>query len=554
MVGGCGKRSSDKNLTELDPVGASWFQDTTDAVGIDFVHDPGPVGEYEMPQEIGSGAALFDCNNDGRLDILFVQNAGPSSQARNRLFTQSDGGRFEDTSAGSGLDIAGHGMGVAVGDVNNDGWNDVFLTEDGMVRLFVNRMGRFHDVSIQAGIENTHWATSACFVDYDRDGWLDIFVTNYVEFSPDHKCYDKAGAIEFCGPSGFPPAISKLFRNLGSTANDRDAIRFQDVTVSSGIAKVPGPGLGVVCADFDGDRWPDIFCADDAEKNRLWINQQNGEFREEALERGIAYNAMGKPQADMGIALGDVNSDGMFDVFVTHLNTETHALWVQGPRGVFQDKTSVSGTARTKWRGTAFGTVFGDFNSDGSNDLALVNGSIKRQRGLPEREHLGPFWSPYAQRNQLLENNGDGTFTDRSNANLDFCGRYEVARGLACGDIDNDGALDLLVTNVGSRARLYRNVAPERGNWLMVRAVLPMCGGRDAYGAEITIESGYWRATRWLNPGYSFLCSNDPRCHFGLGNRERTERILVDWPDGTREEFPGCTANQVLTLQKGTGI
>jgi hypothetical protein len=251
--------------------------------------------------------------------------------------------------------------------------------------------------------------------------------------------------------------------------------------------------------------------------------------------------------------LGDADGDGAFDIFVTHLNSETHALWRQDPRGMFQDRTATTGVTRTQWRGTGFGTLLADFDHDGDLDLAMVNGSIKRNPGAEQRSypHLDPFWAPYAERDQLLANNGDGSFADISPQNPAFCNTPAVGRGLACADIDGDGALDLLVTSIGSPARLFRNVAPKQGHWLIVRAIDPALGGRDAYGAEVTVRAGDWRSTRWLSPSYSYLCSNDPRGHFGLGGRTEVERIDVIWPDGSEASFAGVRADQVIVLEKG---
>jgi hypothetical protein len=530
-----------------------WFEEITERSGLHFIHDTGPTGRYLVPEQMGSGAALFDYDQDGRLDIYLVQNAGTNSRSPNRLFHQQPDGRFQDVSAGSGLDVAGSGMGVAVADVNNDGRPDVLLTEYGAVRLFVNQgAGRFADVTVAAGLENPRWATSAAFFDYDRDGWLDLVVANYLDYDPSLQCTDAKGAPEFCGPHGFPGLVTKLFHNLGAT--NATSPLFEDVTVSSGLAKATGPALGVLCVDFDGDHWPDIFLADDGRPNRLFINQRNGGFTEEGVVRGVAFNAMGQTAGNMGIAIGDVDGDGAFDLFVTHLAEEHHALWQQQARGFFQDRTGPSGLAQQGWRGTGFGAVFADFDLDGALDLAFVNGRVKRgQETAPLAPGVQSFWAPYAQRSQLFVGDGRGGFRDVARVNPAFCGRATVGRGLACGDLDNDGAVDLLVTSTGGPAQLFRNVAPRRGHWLVVRAIDPARGGRDAYGAEITVRAGGRRWWRLANPGSSYLSSSDPRVHFGLGPADAVEGVEVLWPDGTEESFPGGAVDRFLILQKGTG-
>ncbi len=532
------------------PEAPPWFEDVTDQVGLDFVHDAGPVDDgYFMPQIVGSGAALFDFDGDGRLDVLLLNNGGPKGRP-NRLYKQMPDGKFKDVSKGSGLDFSGHCMGVAIGDVNNDGLPDVLITEFAGVRLFLNNGdGTFADVTEAAGLKSPLWATSAAFVDYDRDGWLDLVVVNYVEYDPSWNCAGLGGRRDYCHPNQFTGTVTKLFRNRGLTGSK--SVRFEDRTKASGLFQRPGPGLGVACADFDGDGWPDIFVANDGKPNHLWINQKDGTFKEEALERGIACNGLGQAQANMGVALGDVDGDGDLDVFVTHLTAETHALWTQGPRGAFQDRTAQAGLARPPWSGTGFGTVLADFDHDGALDLAVVNGRVVR--GQPANpEELGPFWATYAERNQLFANEGGGRFRDISSFNHPFCGTAGVSRGLVVGDVDGDGALDLLVTKTAGRARLYRNVAGARGHWLMVRAVDPALK-RDAYGAAITIEAGGRRRVGWVNPGQSYLSSHDPRVHFGLGAAERVDAVQVLWPDGTREAFAGRPADQSIALRKGDG-
>jgi hypothetical protein len=307
----------------------------------------------------------------------------------------------------------------------------------------------------------------------------------------------------------------------------------------------------VVCTDFDGDRWPDIFVANDGKPNRLWMNQRNGTFKDEAVERGVAYNIMGQTQAHMGVALGDVDDDGLFDLFVTHLREETHTLWKQGPRGQFQDATVQAQLTVPSSRGTGFGTVFADFDHDGDQDLAFVNGRVAREANVPAAAGQS-FWTPYAERNKLFVNDGTGRFRDISPQNPDFSGTAAVWRGLASGDIDNDGALDLLVTAIAGPARLYRNVVRNRGNWLVVRALDPRVK-RDAYGAEVTVRIGTRRWVQWVNPAFSYVCSNDPRVHFGLGSAQRVDSIEVVWPDGTEESFPGQPTNRFVVLKKGQG-
>jgi hypothetical protein len=534
---------------------APWFRDVTEKVGLHFVHDPGPraAKDYFMPGMVGSGAAVFDFNNDGRMDILLLQNGGPQSKSINRLFRQDKDGRFTDVSKGSGLDVAGAGMGVAIGDINNDGWPDVFLTEFGRVRLFRNnKNGTFTDITQEAGLDNPHWGTSAAFVDYDRDGWLDLAIVNYVYYDADKACSGPNGRHDFCGPSGFDGTVTRLFRNLGRQPGN--AVRFEDRTTLSGLGAARGPGLGIVCADFNGDGWPDLFIANDGKPNHLWINGHNGTFTERAALYGVAYNGAGQAQANMGVAVGDLDGDGLFDLFVTHLPDELNVCWKQGPAAMFQDRTTMMGLANPRWRATGFGTVFGDFDHDGALDIAVANGGVRMPQREPTNdvEASDAFWGQYAERNQLFANDGKGRFRDLSESEP-FCAPRAVARGLAVADLNNDGALDLLVTRIDGPARLYRNVAAHRGHWLMVRAVDPSLGGRDAYGAEVVVEAAGKRWKRSIDPAFSYLCSNDPRAHFGLGQAGRIDAIQVIWPNGVKESFDGCAVDQAIVLRKGAG-
>jgi hypothetical protein len=543
-----------KPAPPAEPPEAGWFEDVSEEAGLDFVHDAGPVDDrFFMPQITGSGSALFDFDGDGRLDIYLLNNGGPEGRP-NRLFRQKSDGTFEDVSKGSSLDFSGYCQGVAVGDVNNDGRPDVLVTEYRGVRLFLNNGdGTFAEVTKEAGLNDPLWATSASFVDYDRDGWLDLVVVNNLDVDLARRCASPDGKPDYCAPSTFPGTVSRLFRNLGRQAGGAARVRFEDRTIPAGLAKRPGPGLGVICADFDGDGWPDIFVANDGKPNHLWINQKDGTFLEQASQRGVAANAMGMPEANMGIGWGDVDGDGLQDLFVTHLDVETNTLWKQGPRGLFQDRTTSTGLHRPAVRATGFGTVLGDFDHDGALDVAIVNGGVTRGKAT----EAGPnaFWSQYFQRNQILANDGTGRFRDLSAANAGpkgLCGHGNVGRGLAVGDVSNDGTLWLLATSVAGRARLYRNVAPDRGHWLVVRAFDPALK-RDALGAELTVRAGgrVWVRTVQSNGGY--LCANDARAHFGLGKVERVDSIHVRWPDGVEEVFRIEDVDKHVELSKGKG-
>jgi enediyne biosynthesis protein E4 len=539
---------------------APWFVEVSDEIGLRFVHDAGPGNNYFMPQLMGSGAAFFDFDNDGLLDIYLIQNGGPGSPSTNRLFRQGPDGHFTDVTAGSGLEVSGYGMGVAIGDINNDGFPDVLLTEYGRVRLFLNNGDgkTFTDITQEAGLEHVQWATSATFVDLHGNGFLDLVFVSYVDYDPSKSCQGQGGQRDFCHPGVYYGTSPKVYRNLGQVGPGAPphGVCFKDITLDSGLSQILGPGLGVVCADFNGDHRPDIFIANDSQQNRLWINHRRPDgsvtFTEEAVQRGLAFDGMGHTQANMGIALGDVSGEGMFDILVTHLTQETHTLWKQGPRGMFRDQTVASGLTVPRYRGTGFGTVLADFDNDGQLDLAIVNGRVSRDTPV-DLPTLPPFWRSYAERNQLFANEGQGRFRDITHENAAFCGTPSVGRGLAFGDLGNRGAVDLLVTAVAGPARLYRNVVPNRGHWLTVRAIDPE-RHRDAYGAEVTVFTGNRRWLRWINPGTSYLCSNDPRAHFGLGSAERVDRIEVLWPNQeTPETFDGGPVDQPIILSKGKG-
>ncbi len=543
-LAGCNRQPASSTSATLAPSGPPWFQDVTEHAGLHFQHECGPTtADFFMPQIMGSGCAVIDFDGDGLFDIYLIHNGGPNG-AKNQLFHQRPDHTFEDVSSGSGLDVAGFGVGVAVGDMNNDGLPDVLLTEYGRTRLFINLGGgKFRDISREAGIDNPLWGTAAAFFDYDRDGWLDLIVVNYIDYDRSVPCADGGGKPDYCGPKIFPGTSARLFHNLGKSDG-----RFEDVTLKAGLAAHKGKGLGVLCADFNGDGWPDIFVANDQAANYLWINQRNGTFHEEAAIHGVAYTGTASPAANMGIAWCDVDGDGLPDLFVTHLVQETHTLWKQGPRGFFQDLTAISGVTASP-RTTGFGTALADFDRDGWPDLVLVNGGVARNRDATAGS---PHWSQYSQRNQLFVNDGQGKLRDISESNPALCGTPGMGRGLVVFDYDNDGAPDLLITEVAGPARLLRNIAATDGHWLTIRATIPALK-RDAYGAEVTVVAGAKRFHRLLNPGYSYCSSNDPRVQLGLGPADHYESIEIRWPDGRAERFPGGPANRQIELHEGDG-
>lgn len=548
--------SRQRTLSKYPPL----FTDVTDIAGLDFVHTPGDLERYFFPSIMGGGCALLDFDRDGLLDIYLVNgndtpNGLPAADGSpeppvNRLYRQTDGGRLLDVTDSSGLGDPGYGMGVAVGDVNNDGYPDVYITNFGPDRLYLNQKdGTFLDVTETAGIGNVLWSASASFLDYDRDGRLDLYVTNYVDYYAERNCPDPDGRPDFCGPQVFFETADKLFRNVTGDQSASAGVRFQDVSRSAGIASRSGAGLGIVCADFDGDTWCDIYVANDRTANLLWINQRDGTFVDEAVLRGAAYDPQGRAQAGMGIALADVNADALPDLYVTHLEGESNALYLSQQRGLFAESSAAAGLLVPTFPYTGFGTAFLDINHDAALDIVVANGRVKRSA----RSSAGPAWSDYAENNLIFLGEAGGRFAAWASERESFTATPGIWRGLAVGDVDRDGDLDLLVTSIAGQARLSRNDAPKSGGWLAVRAIDPHRGGRDACGAVVTVMAGDARWTRTIQPGFSYLSSSEPVAHFGTGPVERCDLIDVLWPDGTAETFPGGPVNQVRILEQGAG-
>ncbi|MBT8103244.1 MAG: CRTAC1 family protein [Gammaproteobacteria bacterium] len=525
-------------------VGAGGFTDISEAANLSFVHDAGIDGSYFMPEIIGSGVALFDHDGDGDLDIYLVNggsHSGAVSEKTNRLFSQQADGRFLERTVASGLGDAGYGMGTALGDIDNDGDLDLFVSNYGPDTLYRNDGGgRFTDITAAAGIHGDEWSTSACFLDYDLDGRLDLYVAGYVHDRPAKSCTDSAGRKEYCGPMTYRGVPDKLWHNDG-------AGEFSDASEQSGIAGAAGKGLGVVSADFNADGRPDIFVANDGEANNLWINRGESQFEDQALMMGVAYNSFGKPEASMGVALGDLNADARLDLYVTHLVRETNTLYTGAPGGM-QDSTGLTGSGAESMPYTGFGTSFLDADNDGDLDLAVANGRVTRN----DTGDSGGLDDAYGEPNLFYINDGDGGLQNACAEAGDFCKKSHVSRGLVTGDIDGDGDLDMVVTNGHGPARLFRNDLPDKGNWLKVRAIDPRFN-RDAIGATVEVIAGGSRMIRPVTGCYSYLTSSEAITHVGLGAAGEADEIRITWPDGLGESFPGVAANQGITLQRGSG-
>lgn len=557
----CDSRNSNPSASQrqgqVSPQGG--FTDITQQSRIDFWHDSGIDGSYFIAELLGSGGALFDYDNDGDLDLYLV-NSGPHNRekqprkAPNRLYRQESDGTFQDVTPGSGLDDPGYGMGCAIGDLDNDGDLDVYVTNFGPDSLYLNgEGGKFTNITAAAGIRGSQWSSSAAFFDFDRDGFLDLFVATYVNYDSPQVCADEAGRPEYCGPNSFRGVPDLLYRN------NRDRT-FTDVSTLTHIDRLPNKGLGVVCADFNLDGWMDIYVANDGEKNDLWINEGGKRFEEQALLWGAGFNIMGRPEGSMGIAVGDVEGDLDLDLFVTNMARETNTLYLNLGDS-FLDKTQDSGMGPPSLAFTGFGTGFFDADLDGDLDALVVNGKVERgasasaawlSNQAPPSPEIAAFHREYAETNLYLENDGSGKFRDASAEFPLLCGRAQVGRGALFGDLDRDGDLDIVLTNCNGPTQIFRNDLPRKGHWLIVRAIDPELN-RDAIGASVILEANGKSFLRPVQHAYSYLCSMDAAVHFGIGPAERVDRITVHWPDRSKEEFPGVSADQEVKVIKGHG-
>ena len=554
---GCGEKADQSSSTARPSADSSstprqWFTEITDQAGLDFVHDSGATGGLFLPEIMLSGAALFDFDNDGDLDIYLTNGnhelpeTTVASNAPNRMYRQETNGRFVDVTEHSGLGSGAYGMGVAIGDIDNDGDLDLYATNFGPDVLYRNGGdGIFSDVTADAGVDVDGWSSSAAFFDYDRDGFLDLYVARYVVLSRLEPCYDRAGRPTYCGPKSFPPVTDVLLHNNGDGT-------FTDVSEQAGLTLVLAAGLGVVCDDFNDDGWQDIYVANDGYANQLWLNNGDGTFTDAALVMGAALSVDGQAEAGMGVVAADFDNDSLIDLFMTHLAGETNTLYRnRGGAGGFEETTALHGLASSSLSFTGFGTVAFDAELDGDLDLLVVNGRVKRAKPLAGAA-VNPPWDRYAEPNLFYINDGYGSFELRQEVAVEICLPIEVSRGLAAGDIDGDGDIDLLVTNIHGPARLYRNDAPRDGHWLIVRAIDDRLK-RDAIGARITVSAGGKSFVRTISGGFSYLSSSELRAHFGVGAIDQIEKIEVRWPDGLREQFGAMPADQSITLHRGEG-
>jgi len=538
--------------TEAPSAAGFPFREVAGEVGLTFTHENGARGEYHLPEIMGSGVALFDYDGDGDLDVYLVQGAPvePGAKAQGRLFrNELDAGtagrrelRFTDVTEGAGVGHNAPGMGVAVGDYDGDGHLDLYVTSYGSNVLYRNNgNGTFTDVTGRANADDPRWSTSAAFLDYDRDGDLDLYIVNYVDFTVAARkvCTDAVGARDYCSPSAYRPVPDRLLRNEGNGT-------FSDVTDAAGISRTYGAGLGVAVGDYNGDGWLDLYVANDATPSGLWINRQNGTFEDQGPLSGAALNAAGRPEGSMGIASGDYDGDGTEDLFVTNLTGETHVLYVNDGRANFEDRRAAAGVAGPTATMTGFGTAWLDYDRDGWLDLIIANGAVNiiaALRGTP---------GPYRQRNQLLRNDGKGRLSDVTAGAGPAFQLMEVSRGLAAGDIDNDGDVDAVVTNNGGPVRLLLNESTG-ATWLTVRLVSATVN-RWGFGARVGVaRKGLPTMWRRIGTDGSYLAAGDARAHFGLGSSPEIERVLVEWPDGVREAWRDVRPDRQLTLERGTG-
>ncbi len=578
MAPGCGENHPDRvspterparggpteHRAEGAPTRPELFTDRAREAGLDVRYWNGMTGRHYLLEVMGGGAALFDADGDGDLDLYVVQGAALDDgrepleaaprPAGDRLFRNDSTGepRFTDVTETDGIRTHGYGMGVATGDFDNDGRVDLYVTHWGANQLLRNHSTgeavTFTDVTGSAGAADDRWSVAATFFDYDRDGWLDLFVGNYVDFSLEsHKVCTGFGAYpDYCGPAAYPAQPDRLLHNLGPGPGGE--ITFEDVTAAAGLHRQLGPALGAVAADFDGDGWVDLYVANDQADNLLWINRGDGTFTNQALLAGCAVSAEGKAEASMGVVAGDVDNDGDLDLFLTHLTGESNTLYLNDGAGNFDDATIGAGLDAGSRDVTGFGAAWLDLDRDGWLDLMTANGAVHRIEELHRRGEPYPLQQP----DQLFRNLGEGTLEEISaDAGAAF-ETAEVGRGVAAGDVDNDGDADLVVVNSNGPLRLLINNASNDRHWLGLRLI--GAAGRDMLGAVASLHRpGGAPLRRRVHTDGSYASAGDPRLLFGLGDSAEVTRLEVSWPDGSVEVFDAPPLDRYTTLRQGTG-
>jgi hypothetical protein len=523
------------------------FTDVTSSAGIHFKHNNGAYGGKLLPETLGSGCAFIDYDADGWQDILLVNSMDWAGHARQRstmkLYRNNRDGTFTDVTRSAGLDVEMYGMGVAVGDYNNDGFPDIFISCVGQNRLFKNNgRGRFIDVTNSAGLgKRQAFSTSALWFDYDRDGLLDLFVCNYVKWSPEHDvfCSLDGKHKSYCTPEAYVGQTCWLFHNRGNGT-------FEDVTASSGIFDSSSKSLGVAMFDYDQDGWPDLLVANDTQPNKLYQNQRNGTFKDVGVEAGIAFSAEGKARAGMGVDVGDFDNSGHDGIAITNFDNEMIGLYRSDGHGNLTDVAVQTGVGLPSKTTLGFGCAFADCDLDGSLDLIAINGHIDDT--VRNVRNVG-----YAQPPQLFLNNGKGDFREVGAEAGGGFNRPKVGRGLAIGDFDGDGDLDVLMTTNNGPAYLFRN-DQTGGNRSIRFHLVGTKSNRDGIGVRVKIFENGVMQTRTVRGGSSYLSQSELPVTFGVGRQDRIERVVVDWPSGRSEEFKQLAAGKSYVIAEGRGI
>ena len=529
------------------PLGFKLTDVTADA-GIQFHHNSGAFGGKLLPETLGSGCAFLDYDADGWQDILLINAMDWLGHKRQRstlkLYRNNRNGTFTDVTRVAGLDVELYGMGVAVGDYNNDGFPDILVTCVGQNRLFKNTgKGRFVDVTQKSSLGGRQaMSTSALWFDFDRDGLLDLFVCNYVRWSPEHDvfCSLDGKHKSYCTPEAYRGETCWLFHNKGDGT-------FEDVTARSGVFDSSSKSLGVAMLDYDQDGWPDLLVANDTQPNKLYRNLHNGSFKDVGMEAGLALSTEGKARAGMGVDTGDFTNAGTTGIAITNFDNEMIGLYRADGKGAYEDVATTAGIGLASKNSLGFGCSFFDVDLDGSLDLAIANGHIDDTvRNI--RGNLG-----YAQPPQLFLNNGQGGFRDVAAEAGPVFNQPKVGRGLAYGDFDRDGDLDLLITTNNGPAFLYRNDVSSGNRSIRFRLVGTK-SNRDAIGATVRIEHGGASQTRLVKSGSSYLSQSELPVTFGIGQRDRIERVVIQWPSGETEEYKSLSPGKAYECVETKGI